>query len=375
MNLHPLTREIEVLFGPATISKYLKTYGLKTTQDRLLKENYDPATERLIIFLVPGEDRVDGGIISYSSIYEETKKLKRIHGAETVMCTLPSDRPLLRYTKFPNKNYIFRFSQVLAYFQNLKSLMVHVEPMFDCHFLRYVTLADYRRLRRIKNMHFNLLIQNVNCLAPVDDVIELTVFGRLTCTTAHEKYATFELSQRYRCPLYKLSTFVSPEKYARKTYAEKEDLMIVSPDRHPAKAKVLSLIANRFPKLKIQIIRNLTYEEYLEVIPRAKWALTFGEGLDGYFIETIFSGGISLSAYNHEYFTRDFKDLRTVYGDYATLAQKICSDISDLDNEKAYSGYQDEQFKLCCKYYNHKQYVDNLASFYAKEYSCQQPEP
>ena len=60
--------------------------------------------------------------------------------------------------------------------------------------------------------------------------------------------------------------------------------MIVSPDFHTKKAEILRLIAGHFPQLQIQIIKNLTYEEYKKVISRAKWAITFG-GLDGYFID------------------------------------------------------------------------------------------
>jgi len=370
MKPRPWIREIETFFGPRTVSEYLKNCALRLTQDRLLENSYDPATKRLIIFLTPGDDRVDGGIMSYSSIYEETKKLKGIHGAETVMCTIPGHPPLLRYTKFPNKNYIFRFPQVLAYFQNLESLMIHIEPwIYISQFLRNMRPIDYVRLRKIKDLHFNLIIQNVDYLSPVDDVAELKKFGRLTCTTAHEKYSTPELSQRYGCPLYKFSVFVSPEKYTRKAYNEKENLMIVSPDPHPIKREVLSLIAKRLPKLKLQIIKNLTYEEYKQVISRAKWALTFGEGLDGYFVETIFSGGISFSAYNPKFFTEDFRSLRTVYDNYDALIQEICSDISDLDNKITYAKYQNEQFRLCHKYYDHKQYIENLTSFYKGEYT------
>jgi hypothetical protein len=306
--------------------------------------------------------------MSISSIYEETKKLKHIHGAETIMCTIPGDPLLLGYTKFPNQNYIFRFSQVLACFQNLESVMIHIE-YWIAQFLRNITVQDIQRLRKIRNVNFNMMIQNIDYLASIDDVAGLKKLGKLTCTTAHERYSTHELSQRFECPLYKFSVSVSPEKYTRKAYSEKENLMIVSPDIHPRKVEVLNLIASRFPNLRLQIIKNVTYEKYKEIISRAKWALTFGEGLDGYFVETIFSGGISFSAYNPKFFTEDFRSLSTVYDDYDALVQKICSDISLLDNEANYAKYQNKQYELCHKYYDHKQYVRNLSSFYEKEYA------
>jgi hypothetical protein len=200
-------------------------------------------------------------------------------------------------------------------------------------------------------------------------VERLKDFGKLTCTTAHEKYSTPEMSQKLGCPLHKLSTFVSPEKYNRKTYNEKENLIIVSPDLHPKKKEVLRLIAKQFPRLKIQIIWNLTYEQYKDLISRAKWALTFGEGLDCYFVETIFSGGIGFSAYNSKFFTEDFKSLRTVYDNYDLLIKDICSDIRDLDDEKAYVDYQKEQYDLCHQHYKYEEYLKNLRMFYEGVYT------
>ncbi len=145
--------------------------------------------------------------------------------------------------------------------------------------------------------------------------------------------------------------------------------MIVSPDQHPRKTEILKLIEKELPLLKMKIIKNMSYEEYKETISRAKWALTFGEGLDGYFVETIFSGGIGFSVYNPKFFTRDFGSLRTVYGSYEILVQKICKDIFELDDEKAYVDYQNKQFELCSIRYDYRNYLKNLEAFYRGEYT------
>jgi len=193
--------------------------------------------------------------------------------------------------------------------------------------------------------------------------------GKLTCTTAHQKYSTREMRNKLGFPLHKLSTFVSPEQYSKTSYFEKENLMIVSPDYHPTKSKVLDLIAKEFPQLKIQIIRKLTYEEYRKTISHAKWSLTFGEGLDYYFAESIFSGAISFSAFNPNYFTQDFRVLRTVYSDYDVLIKSICNDIKNLDNEVMYLAYNKKQYDLVCKYFNYDKYIDNLVLFYEGQYT------
>jgi hypothetical protein len=355
--------------GPRSLLLYLSEFKIRLSQDRLLKRNYHTNAEKLIVFLTMGSDIVNGGLLSISSMYEETKKLSNIHGAETVMCTIPGDSLLLRYTRFENQNYIYRFPQVLSYFRSPNNLIIHIPEYSVQEFLENLTYQDRLRLSKIRVVHINMMIQNIEYLASMHNILELKRLGKLTCTTAHEKYSTRELSQRIGCPLYKFSVWVSPEKYHKKSYAEKEDLMIVSPDPHPKRSEVLRLIAKQFPHLSVQVIRNLTYKEYKETISRAKWALTFGEGLDGYFVETVFSGGISFSAYNSRFFTEDFKSLRTVYDDYEVLIKNICSDIKDLDNEKAYAEYQNREYNLCSKYYSYREYVDNLKSFYKAEYA------
>jgi len=347
----------------------IKEYKLKQIQEKLLRENYLPTASKLIVFLTPGSDRVNGGILSISSIYKETRKLKRIHGAEVIMCTIPGDPPLLRYTKFNNQNYIYLFSQVLSYFQKLERIIIHIPEYSVPNFLRSISNKDRLLLNKIADLLFNIMLQNIKLLPDKESIDVLKNWGKTTCTTAHEQYSTNEMRKNLGIPLHKLSTYVSPEQYDKKSYNEKENLMIVSPDVHPKKRYILDFIHKQLPQLMIQVIQNLSYEEYKEIISRAKWALTFGEGLDGYFVETIFSGGVSFSVYNPCFFTEDFRSLRTVYDNYVVLIRKICSDMMELDQDVAYTNYQNKQYNLCCKYYSHKKYVNNLESFYKGEYT------
>lgn len=344
-------------------------YKIKKLQKKLLFENYSDEIKKLIIFLTPGKDVVNGGILSITSIYTETIKINNIHGAEVIMCTVPGDPLLLKYTQFENQNYIYKLSEVLSYFNNLQELMIHIPEYSVEKFLKNCSNYDNLRLNNIKSVHINIMLQNINLLPNEIHIKNLRKLGELTCTTAHERYSNSEIREKLGCPLHKLSVYVSPEQYNKKLYSEKENLMIVSPDSHPRKSTILGLIARQFPHLKIQIIENLTYEEYKNVISKAKWALTFGEGLDGYFVETIFSGGVAFSAYNEKFFSDDFKSLRTVYSDYDVLIKKICLDIKDLDNQISFMNYHKMQNDLCRRHYNYNIYVNNVALFYKGEYT------
>lgn len=342
---------------------------IKKTQRKLLQENFVQDTTKLIIFLTPGIDIVNGGILSVTSLFEETKRLKHVHDSEVILCTYPSDPSLLKYTKFKNNNTLFNFSETLSFFKNLNNLIIHIPEHFIYRFYWFISKTDKTILSKIKNVQINILIQNIEYLPSNKNIMKLRKFGKLTSTTAHSKYSTRELRNRLGFPLHKLSVFISPEQYYLRKYSEKENLMIVSPDRHPERTEILQLIKNDLPSLKMMVIKNMTYEEYKQAISKAKWALTFGEGLDGYFLETIFSGGISFSVYNSKFFTADFRSLRTVYESYETLAHRIVRDIVELDREKDYVDYHNRQFELCKNLYDYKTYVKNLEDFYRGEYT------
>ncbi len=366
-------KTIERILDYARWRNPIRVMVIREIQRRRLIKDYCPTARRLIIFLTPGHNWINGGILSINSIYNETRKLKEIHGAEVVMCTDPGGNLLLGYTKFENQNYLYSFPDVLSYFQSLDSLLIHIPELSVEGFAENYSVQARRGPKKIKYLHINILLQNIEKVPSREAIKKLEILGTVTCTTAHEAYSTPETEERLGCPVHKLSTFGSPEQYLRNGYSEKERLMVISPDEHELRSVVLSSIKKAFPRLRLQVIKNLSYEEYKRVISKAKWAITFGEGLDGYFIEPIFSGAIAFAVYNDKFFTKDFKTLRTVYPDYETLNQNICMDIAALDNESTYTQYQRKQFESCAKHYDYKLYQDNVASFYNKYYPMESP--
>lgn len=349
-----------------------REFRIKGYREELLKTTYPPNTKKLIMILTPGWDGVNGGILSETAFYDETRKLRGIHDSETIMCTVPSESILLRYTLIENHNYLYGFHDVLTYFENLDSLLIHIPEYAVSKFLRSLRKKDYRRLAKIRSLHLNILLQNLELFekyVSTEDLDRLRKLGKLTCTTAHERYSSRELRDKLGFPLHKLSVYLSPELYERRNYCAKENLIVVSPDPHPRKTELLEMLAKQLPQLKIQIVQDLPYKEFKKLVSRAKWALTFGEGLDGYFIETVFSGGVSFAVYNPNFFTEDFRTLETVYENYDVLRKKICSDLNRLDNEGPYRTYHNKQFDLCRKYYSYEDYIENAKAFYHGEYT------
>lgn len=325
-------------------------------------------TRRLIIFLTPGHVWRSGGIMAIGTHYRESTRLKEVHGAVVVLCTNPKDPLLLKYTWFKNRNYILRFEAVLRRFTHLESLLIHIPEYAVNQFIGGLGDEEKALLRQIGSVQLNVVLQNVDQIQG-QDIAGLAEFGQVTCTTAHEAYSTPAMRRTLGVPLHKLSVHANFDQYIQTSYEQKQALLVVSPDKHPLKERVLQRIAEGHPKLTIKIIQGLSYEEYKRLISRAKWSLTFGEGLDGYFAEPIFSGGVGFTVFNDRFFTPDYAALETVYPSWDALEQKIVSDIKRFDEPHAYRRCSSQARELLLKKYNNDEYRENLRRFYRAEYT------
>lgn len=61
-----------------------------------MRENYSSNGDKLIVFLAPGHDIVNGGILSISSIYKESIRFKYIHKAEVIKMGLNQENIFIR---------------------------------------------------------------------------------------------------------------------------------------------------------------------------------------------------------------------------------------------------------------------------------------
>ena len=367
---------IRFLYYKNQRKKFFREITIKKKQDKLLRLQYDKDEKELIVFLVPGadwdtaKDNISGGVLSIASLYNETKKLFKIHNSKTIMCTFPGDHLLLEHTRFENDITVFRFKQLSEYFTGVKKMIIHIPELFVEYFQPGLTKYECDFLKRIEFLQINILNQNINLMPGKNIIDSLQFFTKnITVTTAHKKYCTKDYRLQYNVPLHFFSTFADPGKYDFIQYSQKEDLIVFSPDHDEKNKEITEVLKSAFPGLQTKIIRGLKYEDYKEIIKRSKWSITFGEGLDFYFIEPVFSGAISFAIYNEAFFTEDFKTIKGIYSDYDSLRKKIVSDIKELDDPINYKKYQQEQFNLCALYYSKQQYTKNIAAFYNKEYT------
>lgn len=357
--------------------KVFREIDIRKIQNEQIKLHHSSVTTNLIVFLVDGvnyktgEDRISGGILSIASIYEETIKLKAIHKSEVIMMTIEQANLLRHHTQFDNNIPVFRFAQLINQFQELSNLMIHV-PEFLTSYLVESIESNSQYFKKINKIHVNILNQNNDLMPKMDVIDKLRVnVSLLTQTTAHERYCNLQQAQTYNMPVHLLSVFASPEKYHRKCFAEKENIIALSPDLHPFRDEIIDKLTNQFPDFQIITIQNLRYEDYLRFISKVKFTLTFGEGLDFYFIETAFSGGIAMAVYNEKFFTDDFNDTPGVFKNYEDLCENCINWIKTHNSTLKYSLTNQQQANSCAKVYKYHDYINNLTNFYLQRYTYQ----
>lgn len=326
---------------------------------------------RIIVFLVPSRDLVNGGVRSIISLADESEKLRAIHGADVFVANAPGTSRLLRYTKFKNTRTLVSLDLLLNLVPPGAELLVHIPELYVKNVVQHEA-TTFARLKGV-NKRFNIMLQNIDLMPKPTDVAQLRSYGITTCTTAHRAYGNEQTALLIGCPVHHLSVGVCAAQYNRVPYVNKSNLIILSPDQHPARDQILKDLKAALPQYEFRVVWNLTFEQYKELIARAKFSLTFGEGLDGYFVETIFSGGIGCAVYNDRFFTPDLRKLPFVYPSWDALVRQLPNDIVQADIEDNFKKIQATQFDPLANEYAIERFRTNLAQFYRDHFPVEVP--
>jgi hypothetical protein len=337
---------------------------IRQEQHRFLDAQGCHDYDSLIVFFIPGFDTVTGGIMSIISIARETQKLFSQSKTGVFVCTIPYHPPLAKFTKFENDQTLVNYRDLLSKFSNAKTMLIHVPE----HYTRYIANKVPKLLKIFNgNLSFNIMLQNIKLAPDPVCVDKLKLFGPVTITTAHKAYSGKETERMYVCPVHHLSAWVNQGEYIYKTFTEKRNLIIVSPtyDEHPLRNTILNKIQNQLPEFEFIIIENMAYSYYLQIISEAKFSLTFGEGLDGYFLEPIFSGGIGSAVYNDQFFDLEYKKLRFIYASWEDVGNHFAEDVLKVNmNPDQYNSVHRSQLDVLVSNYSYKNYQANIASYY-----------
>ena len=359
------------------ITTQLLNFLSNIRQLSLLITRYNPRPKKLVVFFINGRDEitneeyVNGGIISILSLAKESKNiLANDNKAEVVVCTNFGEKYLSKFNKVENNIEIFKFNIVHLYFGKSTETIIHIPDWRAYEFSCILASDKYFGLLN-KSVHLNILNQNIR-LMPSNSQLEIISnnFFRTTVTAAHDRYCNGQYRMEYRLPLHLMSVYVTKEDYHFTEFENKRKLLIYSPDDHPSKGEVLNYL-RELDWLELVEIRDIPFYKYKDLISQAMFSLTFGEGLDGYFVEPIFSGAIGITVYNDDFFPVDFQNsFKTVYNDYDELCRKIVNDINNIvTDENYFKKYQQQLFSRISMIYNKEKYTNQIEKFYKYDYT------
>lgn len=316
-------------------------------------------------------EKISGGITSIDSIYLRTKELQYLHKAETLLFTLSGNR-LFRFTTFGSTSRILHFD-LLNRFSRLSNVLIHIPEYYCVELLHQLNEGNFKQNLKAKNYQLNILNQNIKLMPSVEVVMQLKKhFSLVTQTTAHINYNSDKFLSKYNIPFHFFSARIDISQYTFVPFENKENLILFSPDDKEKNEKIINLLKPIFNQFHFKVIENVTYNEYKRLIGKAKFCFTFGEGLDGYFVEPFFSGTISFAIYNEQFFSPEYSTLPTVIKSEELLFSEIVATIKLLDNKTAYNEVVNSTNKLLTKEYNYNDYVKNIKSYY-EQYFISQP--
>lgn len=324
-----------------------------------------PPAKVVSLFVIPSANISNGGILSIFSLHRESRTILQEREGSSFLCTAPSEIPLiLKNTKFDNEELIYGLKPLIGRYRTAETLYLHVPEYMAAKFKGEKILSLLRREGVLKRLVLNIMNQNILAMPNPDVVKELaTLYPQMTITTAHHTYCTKEVREKFGLPLHHFSTWLDPKNFPFTGWRDKEELLVVSPDPSPGKESFLRRVKERYPSMRIRVIRDMSYGEYKEIIAKAKWSITFGEGLDGYFIEPIFCGALSFAIYNDDFFTEEFSAIPNVFPTGEALFEQF-SQLVDSCGEESYSALNKINYQLLEKLYSADTYRANIRNYY-----------
>lgn len=329
-------------------------------------------TENFIVFLLPGQRWMTGGYLSIFSLARFSSKMKGLHGGQVVLCFNPGEAGLnMRYNPLVcDKTVILPFEWILGGAIRMRRMTLMIPEGAVDGILKSLTPQIRKRLMKLDRLQINILNQNIDLMCPKRCIDELKEFATLvTCTTAHPSYTTLQNRKYWGVPVHLLPAWTYIDDPVAIPRRQKDEVMIVSPDVCEAKERILIRIQQEFPLLKMVEIKSMPFTQYTELEKRAKWSITFGEGLDGYFLGPALRGGVGFAVFNHRFFTEEYRNLKTVYASFAEMESRIVEDMRMLDTDSLYNDASESIARLGRRTWGPHITINALKQFYQCKYT------
>lgn len=323
----------------------------------------------LVVFVVPSLPLVNGGVMSIFSLCRQTREI--YPQAHCLIATRPGLYTHAANKLFQNDEKIHRWKQIVTQARRVRKMVLHL-PEYDASFFPGdLDAQSVAFLKSVPELHINILNQNIECMpepADLDGLRELTV--NLTQTTAHDRYATQEVCDRWGIPTHHFSVHIDRSQYPAIPFEGKSKTLVLSPDPNPFKEEVLARLREGLPDYRQVVVQNLTFDRYMHLVSSSRFSLTFGEGFDAYFCDPFEVGGLGLAVYNDEFFPdASWLELRNVYSSFQDLLDRVVDDIRFLEkNPQEYDRLSAQALGRIHSLYGLEKFKDNLTRFYDGRY-------
>lgn len=286
------------------------------------------------MYFIPPKNDINGGIMSIFSICKYSREI--CPDAQCVITTFPSKVTYERNTFFKNDEKIYRWEQIVNNAKNVKELIIHIPEYFSDKFSTALTNKDFKFLKQIENVQINILNQNIELMPEPEKIKGLyKITNNVTQTIAHDRYATQEVCDKWQIPTHFLSVHIDTSGYRSYAFEEKEKIIVLSPDEAPCKECYRKKLKQELPDFKLITVENMPFDEYMDLIAKAYFTISFGEGFDGYFNQPQAVRGLGMAVYNSDFFPDEsWLELKNVYKSPADMENNIVNDIKELSANK-----------------------------------------
>jgi hypothetical protein len=330
-------------------------------------------SDDLVIFFNLAYDTIGGGMLSINRFAAASARLGRELGFDVLVSGIPLEENVVDYSMFESAAPMIAFSDIAARLRPRK-VVLHLPEYSIPVFLDQLTDEELRWMKSRPHLRLNILDQNHDLL-PGREVIERLrdISDDVTLTTAHVGYTSARTASETDCPVSLLTPFLP--NCLRVPFDEKEMTIAVSPDPGPMepeeirKQVILDSLTRSLPRYRLVTVENMPLEAYKRLAAQARFTVTFGEGYDGYFVESFLSGSVAFAVYNDRFFPDEFRTAPTVYSSWQELRGKIVADIRTLEaNGERYRSVQQSTERTIRRYANDELSMANLRDFYDRKF-------
>ena len=298
-------------------------------------------SKKLLIFFNVARDLIGGGMLSINRFATNAGAISPETGYDVAVSGVPVGNNAVWFSKFETTIHQVEL-RILAEMTDPEDVVIFLPEVFAVQFAEDLTEFELGWLMRRKTLKIVVLNQN-NELMPPPQALQDAMFPLtldVTISAGHSRYCTPRLASRYTMPVKQLTPYLPTMKM--RNFAEKEKLFLLSADQIGSdpgglsRDNVVKALKARLPDFEFVTIENMALDDYLDLASRAMFSITFGEGMDGYYIEPVLAGGISFAVYNSTFFPESFQDLVGVLPDWSTATTQVPDLVNSLMNGDAY---------------------------------------